>query len=306
MQEHANLSDLQQAFANGPKGASPKQLEALKRQIPYKWKVQTAKQWGCECVAYVDARQVMDLLDEVLTPAGWQDSYREVAGNVYCDLSILVNGEWVTKSDCGSESNFEREKGQASDAFKRAAVKWGIGRFLYTLDTVRLKSIEGGNGKFNPADDNGRRIYNLTAFIRAMQNTDNAATATQKEDIQDLCKQKGLSSQQLKSYLKRKETSWKKLTQKQAAQLLTDLEQRPTPTAKLSDELKESLLSLADQLCWEVSELDAMSRDRYGAENIDTLSMKDAEAFEVWLNEKLAAKASAEQAKHDARAQALA
>lgn len=142
----------------------------LRKEIPYRWKVQTSKQWGCECVAYIDARQVMDLLDDVMGPGNWQDEYRNVAGNVYCDLSIRIGDEWVSKSDCGTESTFESAKGQASDAFKRAAVKWGIGRFLYRLDSVRLKSVDLGNGKYAPADDNGRRIYNLTAYIRALQN----------------------------------------------------------------------------------------------------------------------------------------
>lgn len=199
-------------------------FEALRREMPYKWKVQTAKQWGCECVAYVDARQVMDILDEVVGPGNWKDEYHDVSGNIYCTLHLRIDDEWVYKSDCGSESTFEKEKGQASDAFKRAAVKWGIGRFLYRLDTVRLKSIEAGSGKYAPADDNGRRIYNLTAYIRAMQNTDKAATPTQKEDIQTLCKQLGWSSTQLKSHLKRHQMTWRNLTQKEAARLLTELE----------------------------------------------------------------------------------
>jgi hypothetical protein len=149
-------------------------LPELRKEIPYKWKVQTAKHWGCECVAYIDARQVMDLLDEVVGPQNWQDHYREVAGKVYCDLSIQVEDEWITKSDCGTASNFEAEKGQASDAFKRAAVKWGIGRFLYQLSTVRTKSLENGkddrgNPRFFPADDQGQRIYNLTGYIHNLQ-----------------------------------------------------------------------------------------------------------------------------------------
>jgi hypothetical protein len=116
----------------------------------------------------------MDLLDEVVGPQSWQDHYREVAGKVYCDLSLNVGGEWITKSDCGAESHFEREKGQASDAFKRAAVKWGIGRFLYQLPTFRTKAIEvgkddRGNPRFFPADPEGNRIYNLTGYIQGKQ-----------------------------------------------------------------------------------------------------------------------------------------
>jgi len=149
---------------------SPETLLELRKEFPYKWKVQTAKHWGCECVSYVDARQVMDLLDEVVGPQNWQDHYREVAGKVYCDLTIKVEDEWITKSDCGTASHFEAEKGQASDAFKRAAVKWGIGRFLYSIPTQKTKSVESGkddrgNPRFFPADEQGQRIYNLTGYI---------------------------------------------------------------------------------------------------------------------------------------------
>ncbi|MGV3526510.1 MAG: Rad52/Rad22 family DNA repair protein [Candidatus Sericytochromatia bacterium] len=148
-------------------------LASLQQQRPaYKWKVQEVSQYGATCVAYIDARQVMHILDSVLGPANWQDHYREVAGKVYCDLSVRIeHDEWVTKSDCGTESNFEGEKGQASDAFKRAAVKWGVGRFLYELGAVRIRSVleagkdQKGRIKYVPAH-NGERIRDLTAHIR--------------------------------------------------------------------------------------------------------------------------------------------
>lgn len=205
-------------------------LKALKAEIPYHWKVQTAKSWGCECVAYIDARQVMDLLNEVVGPENWQDHYREVAGKIYCELSLRVDGEWVSKSDCGSASTFESEKGQASDAFKRTAVKWGIGRFLYTLDSVRLKSLEvgsdaSGKPRYAPADERGRRIYNLTAYLHSLQNKgDNSATPTQKEDIKALCQKLSWSGEQLKAYLRRQNISWKALNRQQAAKVLVELE----------------------------------------------------------------------------------
>jgi len=80
---------------------------------------------------YIDSRQVMGLLDAVVGPENWSDSYVEISGSLFCKISIKVDGQWISKMDCGSESAIESEKGQASDAFKRAAVKWGIGRFLY-------------------------------------------------------------------------------------------------------------------------------------------------------------------------------
>ena len=80
----------------------------------------------------------MDVLDSVVGPGNWQDEAFEVKGNLYYRIGILINDIWVWKSNCGSESNIEKEKGESSDSFKRAAVKWGIGRFLYDLEIVTL------------------------------------------------------------------------------------------------------------------------------------------------------------------------
>lgn len=88
-------------------------------------------------LAYIDARDVMDRLDSVVGPANWQDSYVETAkGRLICQLSIRVDGEWITKSDGAGDTAVEGEKGAMSDAFKRAAVKFGIGRYLYSLGNV--------------------------------------------------------------------------------------------------------------------------------------------------------------------------
>ena len=132
-------------------------LEKLKKPMVYKWKPQECKEYGATCVAYVDSRDVQDLLDEVCGPENWQDKYYEVKGHVYCTIGINV-GEWIWKSDCGTESNFEAEKGESSDAFKRAAVKWGVGRFLYSLGVVKLKTAQY-KGKYYPADDSGNIIW---------------------------------------------------------------------------------------------------------------------------------------------------
>lgn len=86
-------------------------------------------------LAYMDARDVMERLDAVCGPEGWQDSYHETPnGRIVCSLSLNVNGVWITKSDAAGDTAVEGEKGAVSDAFKRAAVKWGIGRYLYAMD----------------------------------------------------------------------------------------------------------------------------------------------------------------------------
>lgn len=148
-------------------------LKDLKKVIPCQWRVQSFSKNKpmAQCVAYIDARQVMDLLDEVCGAESWQSDFKEVKGNVYAGIGILVGDKWVWKWDCGTESQTEKEKGEASDSFKRAAVKWGIGRFLYDLDIKYVKSNEIKTGTNYPyvIDDKGERVYNLTEYINKLK-----------------------------------------------------------------------------------------------------------------------------------------
>lgn len=84
-------------------------------------------------LAYLDARDVMDRLDIVCGPAGWANSYSHANGKTVCDIAVLCDGVWISKADGAGDSDIEAEKGALSDAFKRAAVRWGIGRYLYGL-----------------------------------------------------------------------------------------------------------------------------------------------------------------------------
>jgi hypothetical protein len=89
-------------------------------------------------MAYIDARVIQDRLDEVLGGAGWQDEYECLPdGSVVCRLRLRLGSEWITKMDVGGPSEQpdegDRRKAAFSDALKRAAVKFGIGRYLYRL-----------------------------------------------------------------------------------------------------------------------------------------------------------------------------
>jgi hypothetical protein len=89
-------------------------------------------------LAYVDARAIQDRLDEVVGSCGWQDSYECLPdGSVICKLQLRLDGEWLAKMDVGAPSEQpdegDRRKAAFSDALKRAAVKFGIGRYLYRL-----------------------------------------------------------------------------------------------------------------------------------------------------------------------------
>jgi hypothetical protein len=150
-------------------------IEKLKNKIPYKWRVQSfsKRKTSASCVAYIDSRQVQDLLDDVVGPENWQDKYEERKGNLFCSIGIKINGEWVWKSDCGAESNMEKQKGESSDAFKRAAVKWGIGRFLYSLKIVYVKSneIKTQNNWPYVVDDSGEQVWDLTEHISKIESS---------------------------------------------------------------------------------------------------------------------------------------
>lgn len=86
---------------------------------------------GGKMLTYIDARAVMHRLDETVGPDHWQSKMVQINGNVACELSILYAHEWITKTDGAGETDIEGEKGSFSDAFKRAAVHHGIGRYLY-------------------------------------------------------------------------------------------------------------------------------------------------------------------------------
>ena len=95
---------------------------------------------GLTLLLYKDGRTDMNILDETVGAENWQREHYECKGNMYCKVGIFCDGQWVWKSDCGTESNTEAEKGEASDSFKRACVNWGIGRELYTSPFIWIPS----------------------------------------------------------------------------------------------------------------------------------------------------------------------
>jgi hypothetical protein len=173
--------------------------------------VQSVKENGLVLLLYKDARVDMNVLDETVGSANWQREHYECKGNLFCRVGIDVGTHegkaerWVFKSDCGTESNTEAQKGEASDSFKRACFNWGIGRELYTApftwipaDKCNIKDGKNGSkqcyDKFiveSIAIENkqivGLKIYNQTkrcvAFTfgktDAPQETPKAETPTQ-------------------------------------------------------------------------------------------------------------------------------
>lgn len=113
---------------------------------------------------YKDARVDRQILDEEFGIYGWQCDYKELKGNMYCGIGVYDSNmnQWVWKWDCGVESQTEREKGEASDAFKRAGFRWGIGIELYSSPRIYLNGVGTepiGNNKFKIR--NPRELSNL-------------------------------------------------------------------------------------------------------------------------------------------------
>ena len=104
-----------------------------------------------QLLLYQDARCAMNILDSTLGPMAWQREYYEAGGLLFCKIGIYDSekNQWIWKGDTGSKSNIEEDKGLASDAFKRAAVAWGIGRELYTTPRIIIDLSEKDffNGK---------------------------------------------------------------------------------------------------------------------------------------------------------------
>lgn len=86
-------------------------------------------------LAYIDARDVMQRLDDVCGPENWQCDYPHAGQKTVCRIGIRIDGEWIWKANGAGDTDIESEKGALSDAFKRAAVLWGIGQYLYDIET---------------------------------------------------------------------------------------------------------------------------------------------------------------------------
>lgn len=118
-------------------------------------RVQQVTEKGCILLLYKDARCDMRILDETFGITGWQRTHEVINGNLFCNVDIWdnVRNTWIRKQDVGTESYAEKEKGEASDSFKRACFNIGIGRELYTSPFIwiNLDKIDFDEKKSKPA-----------------------------------------------------------------------------------------------------------------------------------------------------------
>nr|DAW41510.1 MAG TPA: Rad52/22 family double-strand break repair protein [Caudoviricetes sp.] len=149
-------------------------------------RIQSINDKGLMLLLYKDARVDQNILDETLGIFGWQRTHQVIDGRLYCTVSVYdkEKAQWISKQDVGTESNTEKEKGEASDSFKRACFNLGIGRELYTapfiwIDKGKYKEAKDRNGKPTTYDKfkvSEIKIQNGTITGLAIVNTNNKNT----------------------------------------------------------------------------------------------------------------------------------
>lgn len=128
---------------------------------------------GAQLLLYKDARCDMNILDETVGPMDWQRIHARDNANCIVEIWDEDKKQWIAKEDTGTESNTEKEKGLASDSFKRACVNWGIGRELYTSPFIWIKpecfELREKNGRKMTYDRFGvEKIITKDGVIRAL------------------------------------------------------------------------------------------------------------------------------------------
>lgn len=137
---------------------SDKRMFRLLRADEIDCRISTINEKGLSLLLFKDARVDQTILDETVGPGKWQRKHEVIDGKLFCSVGIRFEreddyGEWVWKQDVGVESYTEKEKGQASDSFKRACFNWGIGRELYTSPFIwigadKCKIVQRNDGKY--------------------------------------------------------------------------------------------------------------------------------------------------------------
>lgn len=147
------------------------------------WRAQSVTKDGTKAMAlaYIDARDVMERLDDVCGPAGWQCDYPHASEKTVCRIGIKIGDEWIWKSNGAGNSDIEAEKGALSDAFKRAAVLWGIGRYLYALESPWVPCE---TNEWNGKKQWKRWTADPWSFVKGVAKPKSVSSAEQKRGLE--------------------------------------------------------------------------------------------------------------------------
>lgn len=122
-------------------------------------RIATCSEKGVSLLLYKDARVDQDILDETVGAMNWQRKHTRDNANCIVEIWDKEKGQWIGKEDTGTESYTEKEKGLASDSFKRACFNWGIGRELYTSPFIWVGADKVEIYDTKRKDKNGNTIY---------------------------------------------------------------------------------------------------------------------------------------------------
>ncbi|QGJ68961.1 Single-stranded DNA-binding protein DdrA [Planctomycetales bacterium 10988] len=135
-------------------------------------------------LCYLDARDVMQRFDDVCGPENWQCIYSHAGDKTCCQIGVRVNDVWIWKSDGAGDTDFEGNKGAFSTAFKRAAVRWGVGRYLYDLGNCWVELQQDGRSIADFELEKLERILSChLAILEAAEHEDKETLESYREVI---------------------------------------------------------------------------------------------------------------------------
>lgn len=212
-----------------PAGRKEKRMEQemirLLKAEEIECRISMVKENGLSLLLYKDARVDQKILDETFGMFGWKRSHQSIEGNLYCTVEIYDEEKqtWVSKQDVGTTSYSEKEKGQASDSFKRACFNWGIGRELYTAPFIWVQ------GNLANIQKKGDKLYCNDHFKVASiaYNDSREITSLVIVNSKGDCvytMQSGRSSEQDSKKQPKKKAQEKALTREQMAALQAELD----------------------------------------------------------------------------------
>lgn len=163
-------------------------------------RIQQITNKGAVLLLYKTARVDMRILDEVYGAMNWQRHHEVINNNLFCTISVWDSekAQWVSKQDVGTESNAEAEKGQASDAFKRAGFAWGIGRELYDAPFIFIQAPIDKYDRFTVKeikyDKDKREFTSLVIVDKKGKERYRLGTKTDRPQPTDDRRQKGIAA----------------------------------------------------------------------------------------------------------------
>ena len=256
---------------------SGKETIRLLRADEIECRVATINENGLSLLLFKDARVDQKILDETFTPFGWKRTHQCIDGNLYCTVEIWdrEKRQWIAKQDVGTTSYSEKEKGQASDSFKRACFNWGLGRELYTAPFIWVPAgkvnIQKKENRFVTSDRFSVQSigYNLQREISALvvinQNSQKVFELRQKPEAKSGQKpeqkreQKSGQKPEAKSGQKTEQKSGQKLEQKPEQKLTADKQ-----FALLEKELERTGIPMETVLSrYHITSVEQMTADIY-------------------------------------------